>query len=135
MLPSHAVKTSSLPLLHLPVMFLSCHLSFWVKTEILNLHHCCRPPSPDSPTTTINWYKKVILTLTTLFITQSYLYFVSSLARAPRHRSSNRRHRSLSLSSYAHRPSAQWHSRWRTSRSSFTFWTTYQHVNSRKYIF
>jgi hypothetical protein len=86
--------------------------------------------SPDSPTITLHCYKKVISILPTLPITQPHLHFASSLARASHHRSSTRRHRSLSLSSHAHHLSAQRHPRWWTSRPSFASWTAYQHVNS-----
>jgi hypothetical protein len=46
----------------------------------------------DRPTSTLHCYKKIISTLVTLPTTQSHLHFVSSLARAPRHRSSTRYH-------------------------------------------
>jgi hypothetical protein len=42
-------------------------------------------------TPTLHYYKNVISTLTTISITQPRLHFVSSLARAPCHRSSTRR--------------------------------------------
>ncbi len=80
------------------------------KTEALNPHRRHRPPSPDHPTPTLHWYKKVILTLVTLPTTQSRLHFASSLARA-HHRSSTHRCHSLSPSYHVHRPSAQ-HPRW-----------------------
>jgi hypothetical protein len=66
------------------------------KTEALNLHHHCRPLSPDKPTPT---------TLVTLPTTQPRLHFASSLARAPCHWSNTRCHRSLSPPSHTHRPS------------------------------
>jgi hypothetical protein len=43
-------------------------------------------------TSTLHFYKKIISTLVTLPITQSRLYFASSLVRAPRHRSSTCHH-------------------------------------------
>jgi hypothetical protein len=67
--------------------------------------------------------------------TQLRLYFASSLARGSHHQSSTYCHRSFSLPSHAHHSSVQWHTRWQTSRPSFTFQTTYQHVNSYKKIF
>jgi hypothetical protein len=36
----------------------SCRLPSRVETEILNLHHRRRPPFPDRPTLTLNYYKK-----------------------------------------------------------------------------
>jgi hypothetical protein len=68
------------------------------KTEALNLHHRCRPPSLDSPTPTIHCYKKVISTWATLLTTQPRLHFASSLARAQCHQSSTCSSRSLSPS-------------------------------------
>jgi hypothetical protein len=91
---------------------LSCHLPSRAEIEPLNLHHHCQPPFPDSLTPTLYYYKKVISILSTLSTTQLCLYFASSLARASRHRSSTHHHLSLSPSSNAHRPSAQWHPRW-----------------------
>jgi hypothetical protein len=70
--------------------------------------------------------------LTTLPTTQSRLHFASSPARATCHRSSTCRCRSFSPSSHVYHPSAQWYPRWWNNRPSFTFWTTYQHVNSCK---
>jgi hypothetical protein len=61
------------------------------ETKALNLYHRQWPPSPDHPTPTLHCYKKVISTLSTLPTTQSHLYFVSSLAIAPRHRKSTHR--------------------------------------------
>jgi hypothetical protein len=84
---------------------LSCRLPSWVKIKVLNPHHSRRSPSPDSPTFTINCYKKVISILTTLPTTQPHLYFTSSLSRAPHHQSSTHRRRSLSSSTHAHHPS------------------------------
>jgi hypothetical protein len=106
-----------------------------VKTEALNPHHHRRPPSPDRPTPTLHYYKRVISTLATLPITQPRLHFSSSVARASHHWSSTRYHRSLSPRSHIHRPSTQRHPRWWTSQRSFTSGTTYRHVNSRKKIF
>jgi hypothetical protein len=82
-----------------------------VETEALNLHHRRRLPSSDRSTPTLHCYKKIISILATLPITQPRLYFASSLSRAPRHRSSTRRRRSVSPLSYAHHPSAQRHPR------------------------
>jgi hypothetical protein len=77
------------------------------KIEALNLHHRHRPPSPYCLTPTIHYYKKIISTLVTLPTTQPHLHFSSSLARAPRHRSSTRSYRSLSPLSHVHHPSTQ----------------------------
>jgi hypothetical protein len=88
---------------------LSHRLPSRAKTEALNPHHHHMLPSPDRPTPTLHCYKKIISTLATVPTTQSCLYFASSQARAPWHRSSTRRHRSLSSLSHAHRPSAQRH--------------------------
>jgi hypothetical protein len=77
------------------------------EIEALNPHHCCRPPSPDHPTPTFHCYKNIILTLTTLLITQSYLYFASFLARVPHYQSFTHHRHSLSSSSHTYRPSAQ----------------------------
>jgi hypothetical protein len=81
------------------------------ETEVLHLRyrHSHRPPSPDSLTLTLYYYKNVIRTLVTLLTTQPYLYFTSSLARAPRHQTSIHRRCSLSPSSHVHRLSAQRH--------------------------
>jgi hypothetical protein len=114
---------------------LSCHLPSWAKTVTLNPHHGRRLPSPDRPNPTLHYYKKIISTLITLPITQPCLYFTSSLARAPRHRSFTRCRHSLSPLSHTHCPSTQRHPRWWTSRLSFACRTAYQHVNSRKNIF
>jgi hypothetical protein len=75
---------------------------------------------PDCPTSTLQCYKKIISTLITLSITQSYLHFTSFIARAPRHRISICQCYSLSLLSHTHRPSAQRHPWWGTSRHYFT---------------
>jgi hypothetical protein len=91
------------------------------ETEALNLHQYCMLPSPDRWTPTLHCYKKIISILATLPTTQPRLYFASSLARTPRHRSSTHRRSSLSPLSYTHRPSAQRYPRWWTSRPSFTF--------------
>jgi hypothetical protein len=136
-LPYHRVKMSSLSPLHLSAMLylisspLKLKSKLWIRT-ITTTH---RPPSPCSPTPNLYCYKKVISTLVTLPTAQPHLYFTSFLARAPHHRSPTHCHRSLSLPSHNYYPSTQWHPRWRTSRSSFTFWTTYRYVNSRKKIF
>jgi hypothetical protein len=66
------------------------------EIEALNLHHRRCPPSLDRPTPTLHCYKNVISNLATLPTTQPRLHFASFLARAPRHRSSIRRLRSLS---------------------------------------
>jgi hypothetical protein len=135
----------------------SHHISSRVKTKVLNLHRCRRPPSPNSPTSTLHCYKQVISTLVTLPITQLCLYFASSAilsayhlnlghspnhstvkieaGRAPHHRSSICLHRSLSPSSQTYRPFIKWHSHWWTSWSSFAFWIIYRHVNLYKKYF
>jgi hypothetical protein len=105
------------------------------KTEALNPHHHLRVPSLVRSTPTLHCYKKIISILATLLTPQLHLYFVSSLVRAPHNRSSTRLHHSLSLLSYAHHPSAQWHPQWATSQLSFAFRITYWHVNSHKKIF
>jgi hypothetical protein len=99
---------------------LSRRLPSWVKTEALNQHHRRRLSSPDHQTPTLHCYKNIISTLVTPSTTQSRLHFTSSLARAPRHRSSTHCHHSLSPLSHAHHPSVQQHSRWWTSRLFFT---------------
>jgi hypothetical protein len=81
---------------------LFCHLTSRVKTEALNLHHRHQPPSLDCSTPTLHFYKKIISTLVIIFITQPCLYFAFSLAKAPRYRSSTRRHCFLSLSSHTY---------------------------------
>jgi hypothetical protein len=86
----------------------SRHLISRVETEALNPHYHSRSPSPDHPTPTLHCYKKVILIVTTLSTTQPCLYFVSSLVRAPRHRSFTHRRRLLLPLSHVHRPSTQW---------------------------
>jgi hypothetical protein len=116
-LPSHGVKTSSLPPLHLPIIFHHVVSPLKLKTEALNPHHRRWPPSLDSPTPTLHGqpdshhhcYKKVISIFVTLPITQSRLYFASSLARASCHRSFTHRHCFLSPSFHVHHPSAQQH--------------------------
>jgi hypothetical protein len=121
----------------------SCRLPSQAETEALNPHHRRWPPSLDSPTPILHGqpdshphcYKKVISIFVTLPITQSRLYFASSLARASCHRSFTHRHCFLSPSFHVHHPSAQQHLRWWTSQPSFAFWISYQHVNSYKKIF
>jgi hypothetical protein len=66
----------------------SRHLRSQTKTDALNPHHRHCLSSPDSPTSTIHYYKNIISTLVTLPTTQPRLHFTSSLARAPHHRSS-----------------------------------------------
>jgi hypothetical protein len=109
-LSSHRAKTSLLHPLHLPTMLHLIVSPSRAETEPLKLHYHHWPPSSDNPTPTIHCYKKIILILVTLPTTQVRLHFASSLARAPRHWSFTRRHRSLSLPSHVHRPSAQRHS-------------------------
>jgi hypothetical protein len=75
------------------------------ETKALNPHQRRRPPSPNHPILILHCYKNVILTLTTILITQSHLYFTSSLARAPSHWSPTHHHRSISSLSHTHRPS------------------------------
>jgi hypothetical protein len=87
----------------------SCRLPSRAKTEALNQHHYCRPPSPDHLTPTLHYYNNIISILATLPTTQPHLHFASSLARASLHRSSTRRHGSLSPLSHAHRSLAQGH--------------------------
>jgi hypothetical protein len=100
------------------------------KTKALNPHYHHRPPFSDNLTPTLHCYKKVISTLPTLPTTQLLLHFISSLAIGiPPYC-----HHSLLLLSHT-RPSAQWYPWWQISRPSFTFRTTYRHVNSRKNIF
>jgi hypothetical protein len=77
------------------------------KTEALNLRYHRRPPSSDHPTPILHCYENVISVLTTLTITQSHLHFVSSLARASRHRRSTFHRHSLSLPSHTYRLSTQ----------------------------
>jgi hypothetical protein len=77
-----------------------------VKINVLYLHHHRRPSFSDRPTLIFYYYRKVISILITLLTTQSCLYFVSSLARAPHHWSSTCRHRSLSTLFQLHHPSA-----------------------------
>jgi hypothetical protein len=89
------------------------------KTEAFNPHHCHRLPSSDCLSLTLYCYKKIISNLATLSTTQSRLYFTSSIARAPYHRSSTCRCRSLSPLSHTHCPSTQQHPRWQTCRPSF----------------
>jgi hypothetical protein len=86
------------------------------ETEPLNPHHRRPPHSPDSLTSTLHCYKKIISTLATLPINQQCLHFASSLARAPRHRSSIYHRRSLSPPSHVHCLSIQRHPQWWTSR-------------------
>jgi hypothetical protein len=100
---------------------LSCCLISLAKTEVLNLHHRRRLPSPDRPTITLHCYKKIISTLVTLPTTQPCLHFASSLASASCHRSSICHCRFLSPLSHGYCPSAQWHSRWQICRPSFAF--------------
>jgi hypothetical protein len=105
------------------------------KMEALNPHHRRTLPFPDRPTLTLYCYKKTISTLVTLSTTQQCLHFVSSLARAPHHRSSTHHRHFLSSLSRAHHPSAQWHPQWRSSRPYFASRTVYRYVNSCKKIF
>jgi hypothetical protein len=86
---------------------LSCRLPSRAETEAFNLHHHHRLPSLDHTTPTLHCYKKIISTFATLPTTQPRLHLDSSLARAPRHQSSNHRYRSLSSLSHAHRRSTQ----------------------------
>jgi hypothetical protein len=113
----------------------SYRLPSWAKTEALNPHHRRRPPSPDSSTLILHWYKKIISTLITIHITELCLHFASFLATTPHHQSFTYCRRFLSSLFHTHRPFAQWHQWWRTSRSSFSFQISYQHVNSRKKYF
>jgi hypothetical protein len=85
----------------------SCRLLSRAETKALNPYHRRWPPSSDCPIPTLYRYKKVISTLVTLPTTQPYLNFSSSLSRAPCHRSSTCRRRSLSPSSHTYRPSVQ----------------------------
>jgi hypothetical protein len=97
----------------------SCRLTSWAETEALNSQHRHKPPSVDRPTHTLYCYKKGISILITLPITQSRLYFASSLARASRHRSSTHRHCSLLSLSHTQCSSTQRHLRWWISWLSF----------------
>jgi hypothetical protein len=112
----------------------SCRLPSQAETEALNPHHHSRPPSLDCPTPTFHCYKKIISILLTLIITQSCLYFISSLARALRNQSSTHRRFLLPLF-HTHRPSTHLNSHWQTSRHSFTSRTTYWYENLYKKIF
>jgi hypothetical protein len=76
------------------------------KTEALNSYHHHQSFSPDCLTPTLHCYKNVISILTTLPTAQPYLYFASYVAKTPCHQNSTSHHGSLSLSFYAHRPSA-----------------------------
>jgi hypothetical protein len=87
----------------------SCRLPSQAKIEALNPHHRRWPPSPDCPTHTLHCYRKIILILIILIITQSCFYFGSSIIRAPCHWSSIHRCHSFSPSSYAYRPFTQRH--------------------------
>jgi hypothetical protein len=77
------------------------------RTETLNPYYHNMTLSLYHPTLTLYCYKKIISILITLPTTQSRLYFTSSLAKVPRHRSSTRRCHSLSLLSHVHRPFTQ----------------------------
>jgi hypothetical protein len=102
------------------------------KIEVLNLHHRgSHPPQTGRllPSSAIKMSSQPFHSPTT----QQRLHFASSLARAPRHRSSTHHRRSLSPSSHAFRPSTQRHPQWWTSRPYFNSQTTYRHVNSHKY--
>jgi hypothetical protein len=84
----------------------SIRLPSRVETGALNPHHHSKSPSPDRLTPTLHYYKKIISILLTLTTTQSRLYFVSSLARAPRHWSFTHRH-SLSPLFHTYHPFVQ----------------------------
>jgi hypothetical protein len=86
---------------------LSHRLPSRVETRVLNSHHHGRPPSPGRPTHTLHYYKKIILTFVTLSITQSYLHFIFSLAKASHHQSSTHYRCSFSPLFHIHRPSTQ----------------------------
>jgi hypothetical protein len=85
---------------------LSRHLASRVEIEALNLHHCCRTSSPDRPTPTLHFYKKIISTLIIFLTTQLHLHFIFSLPRAPHHQSFTCHHHSLSPWSHANCPFA-----------------------------
>jgi hypothetical protein len=74
------------------------------RTETLNPYYHNMTLFLYRPTLILHCYKKIILILITLPTTQSRLYFTSSLAKSPRHRSSTRRCHSLSSLSHVHRP-------------------------------
>jgi hypothetical protein len=76
-LPSHWVKTSSLPPLHLLAMLHPVTSPLEPKLRIC-ITVTGRPP-------TLHCYKKIISTLITLLITQPSFHFASSLAIAPCH--------------------------------------------------
>jgi hypothetical protein len=82
-----------------------------VKTEAFNQHHRRRPPSLNSSTLTMHYYKNVISILATLPTAQSRLHFVSFLTRAPHHWSSTHHRHSLSPSSHTLHSSLQRHPR------------------------
>jgi hypothetical protein len=69
-LPSYWAKTSSLPPLHFFDNILSCRIPSRTETEALNPHHHRKLPSPDHPTLTLHYYKKIISILITLSITE-----------------------------------------------------------------
>jgi hypothetical protein len=81
---------------------LSHRLPSRAETKALNSHHRRRLPSLDRPTPTLHYYKMIISTLVTLITTQLRLHSTSSLARAPRHRSSTRRPSIASQITYRH---------------------------------
>jgi hypothetical protein len=122
-LPLYEAKMSSLPSLYLLVMLCPVASSLQPKSKYW-IHI----------TTTLHCYKKIISTLITLVTTQSHLYFTSSLAKAPYHLSFTHCRRSLSSTSYAHHPSAQWHLWWWINRPlslSEQLIDTWIHVNIR----
>jgi hypothetical protein len=90
-------------------MSFTCRRCSLLSSSHIHHQHRHRPPSSDHLTPIIYWYKNVISTLATLSTTQPCLYFTSSLARAPPHKSFTCRRCSLSSSSHIHHPSAQQH--------------------------
>jgi hypothetical protein len=88
----------------------SCRLPSRAKIEALNPHHRRWPPSLNCPTHILHCYRKIILILIILIITQSCFYFASSIIRVPCHRSSIRHCHSFSPSSYAYHSFTQRHS-------------------------
>jgi hypothetical protein len=106
----------------------SRRLTSRAETEILNPHYRRRPPSPDRRTPSLHCFKKVILILVTLTITQLCLHFTSSLARASLHQSSTCHRRFISLMSHAHCSFSQ--QQLRFNRIYFAF-RTYRYINSR----
>jgi hypothetical protein len=80
-------------------------LPSWAETEALNHTTVVNHPPCTVWLSSFTAIKRSSQFCPTLTTTQLYLYFTSSLARAPHYQSSIRRHHSLSLPSHAHHPS------------------------------